>query len=61
MDLTTVEAAAAQIWRTLLDASVYPEGITDLESDISARTDRNGDGLVCLKTQGRTDLNPNSH
>ena len=56
----TVEAAAERIWPKLVDQSVFPAGISDLEAALGGY-DRNGDGSVCVKIMWGDDLNPNSH
>lgn len=56
----TVEAAAAVVWPELVDQSPW-DNQEDFQETAVRPYDRNGDGLICLKTQPGEDLNPNSN
>lgn len=55
-----ISAAADYIFPILLDTSAFPGGVGDLAADL-ASYDRNGDGMLCLKSMWGDALNQNSH
>jgi hypothetical protein len=56
----TVETIAATIWPLLLDQSPYT-GQQDFQESILRPYDKNGDGLLCMKTTSGDEYNPKSH
>jgi len=56
----TVETVATTVWPLLLDQSPWTDQNAFQESGVRPY-DRNGDGLVCMKTTSGDEYNPKSH